>query len=172
MSAGFGCLPNHVFRIASRTCEPTPRRMQLRLRMAGANIGDEIDDLVWRNRAHNPRFDWLLSHEVLRQVLHQPRVIVNQLKMGTDQVAKIREVYRLALAAKKRPSKLLFEKLDGARQRGLRHIALLACAGEIQLLGHREEITNLVHLHGSLTDIVDGHGRIAPVGVGRMKNLD
>ena len=50
MSAGFGCLPNHVFRIASRTSEPTPRRMQLRLRMAGANIGDEIDDLVWRNR--------------------------------------------------------------------------------------------------------------------------
>jgi hypothetical protein len=92
--------------------------------------------------------------------------------MGTDQVAKIREVYRLALAVKKRPSKLLFENLDSARQRGLRHIALLACAGEIQLLGHREEITNLVHLHDNLTDMVDGHGRIAPVGVDRMKNLD
>jgi hypothetical protein len=24
MSAGFGCLPNHVLRIASRTSEPTP----------------------------------------------------------------------------------------------------------------------------------------------------
>ena len=24
MYAGFGCLPNHVFRIASRTSEPTP----------------------------------------------------------------------------------------------------------------------------------------------------
>ena len=146
--------------------------MQFRLRMAGANTGDEIDDLVWRNRAHNPPFERLLSQEVLRQVLHQPRVIGNQLKMGTDQVAKIREVYRLALAVKKRPSKLLFEKLDSARQRGLRHIARLACAGEIQLLGHREEITNLVHLHDNLTDMVDGHGRIAPVGVDRMKNLD
>jgi hypothetical protein len=140
--------------------------------MAGANIGDEIDDLVWRNRAHNPPFERLLSHEVLRQALHQPRVIVNQLKMGTDQVAKIREVYRLALAVKKRPAKLLFENLDSARQRGLRHIALLACAGEIQLLGRREEITNLVHLHDNLSDMVDGHGRIAPVGVDRMKNLD
>jgi hypothetical protein len=41
--------------------------------------------------------------------------------------------------------------LDGARQGGLRHVAPLGCAREIQLLGHREEITNLVHFHDNLT---------------------
>jgi hypothetical protein len=59
-----------------------------------------------------------------------------------------------------RNSEFLFEKLDSARQRGLRHIALLTCAREIQLLGHCEEITNLVHFHDDLTGMVDGHGSI------------
>jgi hypothetical protein len=64
------------------------------------------------------------------------------------------------LAVKKQPSKLLLEKLDGARQGRLRHIAPLGCAREIELLGHREEITNLVHFHDNLTGMVDGHGSI------------
>jgi hypothetical protein len=70
--------------------------------------------------------------------------------MGTDQVAKIGEVGRFTLAAKKRPAELLFEKLDGARQGGLGHIAEFARAGEIQLVGQREEISNLVHFHDNL----------------------
>ena len=51
-------------------------------------------------------------------------------------VAKIGEARRVAFAVKEQPSKLLLEKLDGARQGGVRHIAPLACAGEIQLLGY------------------------------------
>jgi hypothetical protein len=70
-----------------------------------------------------------------------------------DHVAKIGEVRRFALAVKKEPAKLLLEKLDRARQRRLRHIAPLACASEIQLLGHREEITNLMHFHDNLTSV-------------------
>jgi hypothetical protein len=34
---------------------------------------------------------------------------------------------------KEQPSKLVLEELDGARQGGLRHVALLACPREIQL---------------------------------------
>jgi hypothetical protein len=45
-------------------------------------------------------------------------MVVNRLKMRTDQAAKIGEVGRVTLAAKKRPTKLLFEKLDGARRVG------------------------------------------------------
>jgi hypothetical protein len=67
-----------------------------------------------------------------------------------DHVAKIREARRVALAVKQKPSELLLKELDRARQGGLRHIAPLACAGEIQLLGYREEITNLMHFHGDL----------------------
>jgi hypothetical protein len=52
-------------------------------------------------------------------------------------MAKIGEVCRFALAVKEQPSQLLLEKLDSARQGGLSHIASLARAREIQLLGHR-----------------------------------
>ena len=75
--------------------------------------------------------------------------------MWTDHVAEIREVRRFALAVKEQSSKLLLEKLDGARQRGLRHIAPLACASEIQLLGHPEEITHLMHFHDNLSGRLD-----------------
>ena len=66
----------------------------------------------------------------------------------------------ICVRGKERPSKLLLEKLDGARQRGLRHIAPLACASEIQFLCHREEITNLMHFHNDLTRAFDRHGKI------------
>ena len=81
--------------------------------------------------------------------------------MWSGHVAKIREVRRFSLAVKKQPSKLFLEKLDGARQGRLRHIAPLGCAREIQLLGHREEITNLMHFHDDLTGMLDGHARLA-----------
>src|SRR4029077_13934882 len=107
-------------------------KSELHVRMAGSNIGYEVDDLVWRDRAHDSQFERPPCRERLREVLRQRRVIVDGLKVWADQSAKIGEVRRFALAAKKQPSKLLFEKLDRARQGGLRHIALLAGAGEIQ----------------------------------------
>src|SRR5271166_2216562 len=113
--------------------------------MAGSNIGDEINDLVWRDRAHDPQFERPLFRELPRQALRQPRVVVNRLKMWTDHVAKIREVCRFAQPVEEQPSKLLLEKLDSARQGGLRHIASFGCAREIQLLRHRKKITNLMH---------------------------
>jgi hypothetical protein len=58
------------------------------------------------------------------------------------------------------PSKLLLEKLDGARQRGLRHVAPLACASEIQFLGHRGEIPQLMHFHDDLTGMVHGGAHV------------
>src|ERR1700685_2510104 len=102
--------------------------------MAGSDIGDEIDDLFWRDRAHDPEFERPLCRELLGQALRQLRVVVNRLKVWTHHVAKIGEVRRFALAPEKRPSKLLFEKLDRTRQGGLGHIAPLARPGEIQRL--------------------------------------
>jgi hypothetical protein len=78
-------------------------------------------------------------------------VIVNRLKVRAGHVAKVREAGRFTFAVRERPSKLLLEELDGARQRGLRHIAPLAGASEIQLLGQREEVTNLMHLHDDVS---------------------
>src|SRR5689334_16666193 len=41
----------------------------------------------------------------------------------------------------------MLEKLDRPRQCRLAHVAALSCLREIQQLGYRQEITNLVKLH-------------------------
>jgi hypothetical protein len=45
-------------------------------------------------------------------------------------------------------AELVFELLDGPGQRRLRHIARFRHLGEIQLAGRRQEISDLMHLHG------------------------
>ncbi len=127
-------------------------KLQLHVGMADPNIGDEIDDLVRRDCAHDAQLERHLLREVVRQALHQRRVMVNRLQMRPDHLAEVREVCRFAVAVKKLSTELLFEKLDCPRQGGLRHIALFACAREIQFLCHRKEITNLVHFHDNLSE--------------------
>ena len=53
-----------------------------------------------------------------------------------------------AHAGKGRPE-LVFELLDGTGERRLCHIALLRSLGEIQLADRRQEISDLMHFHGS-----------------------
>src|SRR6516164_9600119 len=50
-------------------------KFQLDLGVTGANIGDEINDFVWRDRAHDPQFERPLFRELPRQALRQPRVV-------------------------------------------------------------------------------------------------
>src|ERR1043166_789214 len=66
------------------------------------------------------------------------------------------------LSSKQISAEFELQHFYGAGQRGLRHIALLRRAREVQLLGNREEIADLVHLHGSTPSIPrsqssDGH---------------
>jgi hypothetical protein len=53
-----------------------------------------------------------------------------------------------ALAAKQVTAKLGFQLLDRPRQRGLRDVALVGGAREVQHARNREKIANLMHLHG------------------------
>jgi hypothetical protein len=53
------------------------------------------------------------------------------------------------LPPKKIAAEFELEHFYGAGQRGLRHIALLRRAREVELIGNREKIANLVHFHGS-----------------------
>ena len=46
-------------------------------------------------------------------------------------------------------AELLLEQLDGPRQRRLRNIAPLRRSGEIQFLGDREEVADLMHFHAT-----------------------
>src|SRR5262249_46317447 len=52
------------------------------------------------------------------------------------------------LALKKRAAQLPFEVDNGVGQRGLRDAAASGCPGEIVLLAERQEIADLLHLHG------------------------
>src|SRR5262249_36509757 len=52
------------------------------------------------------------------------------------------------LAVKQRSTQLPLQRADGGGQRGLRDAAAAGCAGEIELLAQRQEVTDLVHLHG------------------------
>ena len=75
-----------------------------------------------------------------------------------------------ALAPHQLPAELRFENLDGAGQRGLRHIAADRSLGEVEGLAKCQEIADLVHFHG-----VDVQGR-QPAGAsltegGRQRRL-
>jgi hypothetical protein len=51
------------------------------------------------------------------------------------------------LAPKQVAAQLGFESLDRARQRRLRHVALVGGAGEIERSRHPEKIPDLMHFH-------------------------
>ena len=63
------------------------------------------------------------------------------------QPAEIGQMRQLALAPQQQAAQLLLELLDRPGQRGLRDVALLGRAGEVQRVGDRQKIADLVHLH-------------------------
>jgi hypothetical protein len=50
----------------------------------------------------------------------------------------------------KQAAEFLFKTDNGARQRRLGYIAFASRLGEVEFLCNSEEISNLIHLHGSL----------------------
>src|SRR5262252_6438742 len=55
----------------------------------------------------------------------------------------------MALAVKKRTAELSLQLLNRARERRLRNVTLLGGAREVQLLGDREKIPDLMHFHSA-----------------------
>ena len=51
------------------------------------------------------------------------------------------------LSLKQRTTEFPLQGADGGGQRGLRDAAAAGCAGEIELLAQRQEVTDLLHLH-------------------------
>lgn len=52
-----------------------------------------------------------------------------------------------AFAAKQIPAEFAFELTDGARERGLGHVAFFGRSRKIEGVRNRQEIANLMHLH-------------------------
>ena len=61
-------------------------------------------------------------------------------------LAELGQLHR-PLATKQIAAEFGLELLDGARQRRLRHVAVIGRAREIQRARYREEISHLVHFH-------------------------
>ena len=56
----------------------------------------------------------------------------------------------MPLAIEKGAAKLSFQLLNGAGQRGLRHVTFFSRSRKIQLLRHGKKIADLMHLHDTL----------------------
>ena len=69
--------------------------------------------------------------------------------MWLDQSAEVCEMRQLALAPQQEATHFLLELLDRARQRRLRDVTLLGCPREVQRVGDRQEIADLMHLHAA-----------------------
>src|SRR5262249_34071158 len=68
-------------------------------------------------------------------------------EQGLHPLSELREVGVGALAMEQRAAKLIFERFDRTRERGLRDTAALGGAGEVQLLAEREKIADLMQFH-------------------------
>src|SRR5262249_16243567 len=76
------------------------------------------------------------------------------------------------LPSKKLATEFELEHFYGAGQRGLRHVALLRRAREVQFIGNRKKIADLVHLHGSAPTCRDVRAAISYFGCNRSIVVD
>jgi hypothetical protein len=67
--------------------------------------------------------------------------------MRADHLSEFGQIGVAALAPEQRPTELVLQHLNRARQRRLRDVALVGGAREVQLPGDRQEIANLMHFH-------------------------
>src|SRR6516165_6513276 len=77
------------------------------------------------------------------------RALVALLEQRMHALAELGQLSLRTLAPKQIATELVLELLDGTGERRLCHIALLRSLGEIQLTDRRQEISDLMHFHGS-----------------------
>src|SRR5262249_41987198 len=75
------------------------------------------------------------------------RVRQDFLEHRPHELAELGQVGEAALTSDQQPPELLFEFLDRARERGLRHVALLRGAREVQRLAKGKKISDLIQFH-------------------------
>ena len=75
------------------------------------------------------------------------RAIIALLEQRLHAVAEIGQMTVAAFAPDQLTAEFILELLDRAGERGLRHVALLRRAREVQRARNGQEITNLLHFH-------------------------
>src|SRR5262245_60842390 len=122
--------------------------------MTRAHRADQLDERRGRDGAHQaePQRGDLGAEEILRLAPRALHMAVSLLEERLHLLAELGEVGIGALAMEQGAAELALERLDGAGERRLRDRAALGRAGEVQLLAEREEIANLVQLHGGVQE--------------------
>src|SRR5262245_40471212 len=122
---------------------------QLDAGISHRNRLDQLDQLTWRNRAHDTHAQSGLFElrEIRGNSLRLMGLVIDALQIGHDHASQLGKVRIGALAVEKLAAELFFKQLDGTGQRRLGNVALLRRPGEIELLGDREKVSDLVHLH-------------------------
>src|SRR5438445_3730561 len=90
----------------------------------------------------------LRADEVLRLFARALNVTIGLLEERFYLLPELGEMRIGAFAMKQRAAQLVLQRLDGARERGLRDAAMLRRAREIQFLAQAEKIADLMQFHG------------------------
>src|SRR5215813_7643076 len=114
------------------------------------DLRDRIEDERRRNRGGEADLQWrdLLALELLGSATHRLCRGQCALQHRKDFLAKVGELRQLALAVDQLATELLLELLHPLGQGGLRDIALLGRAGEVECGRYGEEVANLLKFHG------------------------
>ena len=70
-------------------------------------------------------------------------------EVGADGCAELGQVRASSFTVEKMPAELVFQELDGTGQCRLGNVAFLGRPGEVQFVAEREEISDLMHFHGT-----------------------
>jgi hypothetical protein len=118
--------------------------------MVGAEAVEETDEAQRADRAHDTEAEMraFQPQEARRLRLRRRRARHHLLEVRLHQPAELGQVGVAAPAREQQPAQLVLKLLDGAGQRGLRHVALLRRPGEIQRAADREEVADLMDFHG------------------------
>ena len=82
------------------------------------------------------------------------RCLITLLEQRMHALAELGQLCGGPLAAKQVATEFGLQLFDGPRQRGLRDIALVGGAREVEHTRNREEVANLMHLHGRAPSVL------------------
>src|SRR5262245_29494470 len=136
------------------------------------DLRDRIEDERRRDRGGEADLQWrdLLALELLGSATRRLYRGQCARQHRKNFLPKVGELRQLALAVDQLAAELLLELLHPLGQGGLRNIALLGCAGEVECGRDGEEVASLMKVHGVFlrsTRRRDGHAAM----MGRRWNL-
>jgi hypothetical protein len=119
--------------------------------MPRLHCANEVNDLIGSNGAHDAEFQRSMPQlgKVPGLSLGFLHLAVDLLQMGADNPAELRQVSVSTLAVEESAAQFFLELPDRPCQRRLSHMAALSRMGEVKVLAQGQEVSHLMHFHGT-----------------------